>query len=160
MTTNGLSAFISPIVVPVTQAGCWRGVSWELRLQMALKSSHYLQACQSSKLRWRGFSWGSQLQIAFKSSYQLQPSQLPKHRIGGALVGGHDYKWPSSLFITCNCAGYPSLVLEGRQLRITTTIGFQVFILTAAVPITQSGNWRNVGWGSRLQMAFMSSYHL
>jgi len=80
--TNGFQVFLSPTAVLVTQDGCWRGVSWKSRLQ-----------------------------IAFRSSYRLQPCRLPKLGPGGTLIGGYDYKWPSGLLITCIRARYPSWAL-------------------------------------------------
>ena len=73
---------------------------------------------------------------------------------------GHDYKWPSSPPTSCSCAGYRSRTLEGRPLRVMTTNGLQSLLPSAAVPVTQARRWWGVSWGSRLQMAFKSSYHL
>ena len=122
MTTNDLQVFLPLAAVPVTQAGHWRGISWE--------------------------SW---LQMAFRSSYHLQPCRLLKLDAGATSVVGHHYKWPSSFLTIWNCAGYPSWTLEWRQLRVTTTNGLQVFPPFAAVLVTQVGRWRGVSWGSRLQ---------
>ena len=121
-TTNDLQVLLPPTAVPVTQGG-----------------------------RLRGIGWGSRLQMAFKSSYHLQPCRLPKLHAGGASVGGHDYKWPSSPPITCSHAGYPSWTMEGCQFRVTTTDGLQVFLPFATVPVTQAGRWRDISWGSQLQ---------
>jgi len=61
--------------------------------------------------------------------------------------------------LTCSSAGYPRWTLIGHQLGVTTTNGLQVFLSLATVLVTQAGRWRTVSWGSRLQVAFKSSYH-
>jgi len=45
-------------------------------------------------------------------------------------------------------------------LGVTTTNGLQVLLPLAAVMVTQAGRRRGVSWGSQLQMAFQSTYHL
>jgi len=117
-TTNGLQVFLAPATMWATQVG-----------------------------RWRGVRWGSKLEMAFKSFYQLQPCRLSKLGAKGTSIGGHDYKWPSSLLTTSSCAGYPSWALEGHQLGVTTTNGLQVFLPSAAVPVNQVGHWKGVNWG-------------
>jgi len=106
-TANGLQVHLSLAVVPVTQAGRWKGINWVLRLQMAFKSSHRFQPC-----------W------------------LPKLDAEGASIGVHDYKWPSSPPTTYSHADYPSWMSEGHQLGITTTNGLQVHLPLAVAPIT------------------------
>ena len=68
--------------------------------------------------------------MAFKFSYHLQLCRLPKLDAGGVLIGG------------------------------TTSNGLQVLLPLTTVPITQARHWRGISSGSRLQMAFKSSYHL
>ena len=129
-TINGLQVLTLLATMPVTQAECWRGISWGHHYKWPLSPPN---TCSRVGYPWGmlgGVSWGSRLQMAFKSSYHLQSCGLPKLDAGGASVEGHDYKWPLSL------------------------------LPPAAVLVTQVGCWSGVSWGSRLQMAFKSSYHL
>jgi len=70
---------------------------------------------------------------------------------------GHDYKWPSSPCTTCSRAGYLSWMLGalvgGHDYRWPSSP-------FTAVSAAQTGRWRAVSWGSRLQMALKCSYHL
>jgi len=106
-----LQVLLPPTVVPVIQAGRWRGVSRGSRLQMAFKSSYYLQPCQLPKLDTGGALVGGH-DYKWPSS---PPSTSSRHKLdaGGVLVGGHDYKWPSSLLTICSRAGSPSWTLGG-----------------------------------------------
>ena len=97
--------------------------------------------------------------MAFKSSYHRQPCRLPKLGAGWPSVGGHNYEWPLSLLTSSSHAGYPSWELKRRQLGVTNTNGLQVFLPPVTMPVVQAGCWRGVSWGSRIQMAFKSSYH-
>jgi len=101
MTRNGLQILLLIAPMRVSQAGCWGCVSW-----------------------------GSRLQMAFKYSYYLKPFRLPKLDARGPSIGGHGYKWPSSLLTTCSRASYLSWTLGG------------------------------ISWGHHYKWPFLSSYHL
>jgi len=107
---------------------------------MAFKSSYHLQSCRLPKLGARGASVGGH-NYKWPSSLPTTYSHAGYASWGarGVSVGGHDSKWPSSLPTTCSCAGYPGWEPEGHQLGVMTTNGLQVFLSPAVMPITQLG---------------------